>query len=236
MNRLYFASTDLYSSFGVFHDTAQTFVKPEKRIERVTVPGKNGDLIYWDGAYENVIISYPCFIRSNFAQNFTNLVNFLNSYGASYQTLYTSDRTDEYRHAVFHSAVEPETGQWNRSGMFVLNFDCKPQVWLQSGTVNLTFTSSGVLSNPTMMIARPIINAYGNGSFTVNGTTVTVANSADHITIDCEIMDCYRGTVQMNEKVTFSGNDFPTLKPGNNVITLGTGITRIDIAPKWWHL
>ena len=30
------------------------------------------------------------------------------------------------------------------------------------------------------------------------------------------------------------GVDFPVLSPGENTITLGSGITQIQITPRWW--
>lgn len=235
MDKLYFAGTDL-SAFGAFYDSSKTFAKPAKRIEKVSVPGKNGDLIYWDGSYENVLIPYPCFIRKNFEENFTNLMSFLHSQGGEYKTLFTSKDTSRYREGAFYEAIEPETGVWNHSGKFTLVFDCKPQRWLQSGTVNITFTSSGTITNPTYMVSKPKITIYGNGSVTVNGTVITTSGIADYVTIDCELMNCYRGSALMNDKVSFSTNDYPTLKPGTNGVTVGTGISSVVIAPMWWQL
>lgn len=234
MAKLYYAGTDL-SDFGVYVDTSKSFVKPEKRVNRVTVPGRSGDLVYADGGYENILIPYPCFIRENFKENFENLIDFLQSFGSEYKLLYTSNHLEEYRQAVFHSPVSPETGAWNRFGNFTLTFDCKPQIFLQTGSVIRSFTSDGTIENPTNHPSKPKITIYGNGSVTVNGVVITVTGVSDYVVVDCEVMDCYRGTTLMNNKVSFSGNDFPVLKPGVNNISL-SGVTEVDIEPHWWHL
>lgn len=235
METIYFGGTDL-SNYGVFVDKSLSFARPAKRVNKVSIPGRNGDLIYADGSFDNVDIEVPCFIRSNFVENFGNLMNYLNSFGSEYKKLSFSSYMEEYRMASFHMAIQPDTGAWLHSGRFSLVFDCKPQRFLQTGDISITMTSSGVLRNPTLMTAKPVMTVWGNGNVTVNGTIVTIAQSADYLTIDSDIMDCYRGSVQMNEKVSFSGNDFPVLGTGNNTITLGTGITKVVITPHWWRL
>ena len=52
--------------------------------------------------------------------------------------------------------------------------------------------------------------------------------------IDCESGYAYSGANNYNRYVSVSSIDFPTLAPGSNNITLGTGITKVIITPRWW--
>lgn len=235
MAQIYFDSTDL-ANYGVFFDESKTFVKPPKRMQTIQIPGRNGLLMVSDGCFDNVLVEYPCFIRSDFVDRFDELINFLNSKDADYRVIETSTDISVYRRGVFHAAIEPSTGAFNQYGQFTLEFDCKPQVWLKSGDIASSYTASGTIVNPTSYTAQPLLRVYGTGTFTIGNTSVTISAANTYTDINCELMDCYKGTKSRNAYVTFSGNDFPTLPSGTSTVTLGSGITRIDITPHWWKL
>ena len=101
-------------------------------------------------------------------------------------------------------------------------------------TVTVQYLSSDGMANPTPFPSSPLIRVTGNGSFEMDGVTVTVTNSTEYCDIDCELMDCYEGSTNRNADVTFSTYDFPKLQPGENAITINAGITHIEIWPRWW--
>ena len=91
------------------------------------------------------------------------------------------------------------------------------------------------------MKARPLITATVNsssgGAFTINNDTVTIGTGVEEVVIDCEMQDCYYGSTNLNDKVSFSPTyDFPVLNPGNNEITITNGIIKLVIKPRWWRL
>lgn len=90
--------------------------------------------------------------------------------------------------------------------------------------------------NPSEFPSNPMLRAYGTGSFTVNDVTVTVADCDSYVDIDCELMDCYEGSTNRNGDVSFSTYDFPKLKSGNNDISIVSGITEVEITPRWWRV
>jgi len=53
------------------------------------------------------------------------------------------------------------------------------------------------------------------------------------LTIDSELKTCFFGNVAQNQNMN---GDFPVFNVGNNTITLGTGITRIEIEPRWRYI
>ena len=103
----------------------------------------------------------------------------------------------------------------------------------------VTFTDAGTLTNPTLFNAQPMIRAYGTGSYTIAGTTVTVVSvllGSGYTDFDCELMDAYCGTSLRNHAVSITGtNDFPVLVPGENAISM-TGITKLEIIPRWFNI
>ena len=71
----------------------------------------------------------------------------------------------------------------------------------------------------------------------VGSTTITVASNAlSYIDLDCELEDAFRDTENLNSCLELESNDFPVLPPGNTSITFGTGITKVELIPRWWCL
>lgn len=223
------------SMFGVYFDGSKEFNRPAKESERVSIPGRSGDLFIPRKRWANLPLTFNCFINDNFHENYTLLSEFLNS-RKGYKVLETSWQPDIYRMAAFVSTLNPDMNQLNRRGKFSIEFDCKPQRFLKNGTVMQEITSGSTLNNPTAFQAQPLIRIYGNGVLTIGAQTVTVAgNTHAYVDVDSEIMDCFYGTTNLNSKVTLSGHEFPVLEPGANTVSF-TGITKVEMKPRWWMI
>lgn len=98
------------------------------------------------------------------------------------------------------------------------------------------YTASDSMSNPTDFPASPLIRAYGNGVFMMDGVTITITGATSYTDIDCDLMDCYEGTTNRNNDVSFSTYDFPKLRPGDNAVSIVSGITALEIIPRWWRV
>lgn len=126
------------SDFDVWASGLNIFYSPERRIERIQVPGRNGELLIEDGSFENTELLFKdCFIPRHFSENFTNLSNYLNRQ-KGYQRLELSWLPDEYRLAAFHGDIEASMKNWDGMGKFDLAFNCKPQRFLKSGEEPIT--------------------------------------------------------------------------------------------------
>lgn len=221
---------------GIYVDASESFNKPERSAEVFSIPGRSGDLIIDNGTFGNVLINYPAYIHDNFQTTWDALINTLGAL-AGYQRIECSNDTTHFRQGRVIIPQTPNVSRVNKDAHFDLAFDCKPQRYLTSGETTTTLTASGSISNPTAFASRPLLRITGNGTVTVNGTGITLtSNSGNYTDVDCEMMDCYRGSASRNQYVTFSANDFPTLKPGSNTITFGSGITQLIITPRWWEL
>ena len=221
--------------FGVFFDGSKEFNRPAKEMERVSIPGRNGDLFIPHNRWVNLPLTFSCFINDNFHENYKMLSEFLNS-RKGYCVLETSGQPEIYRMASFVSSISPDMEQFNKAGKFSIEFDCKPQRILKSGTVMEEITSGTSINNPTAFASQPLIRIYGNGVLAIGTQTVTVAgNTNAYVDVDSEIMDCFYGTTNLNSKVTLSGHEFPVLEPGTNAITY-TDITKVEITPRWYMI
>lgn len=153
----------------------------------------------------------------------------------TYCRLEDTYHSDEYRLAMFKGPFETEAIML-KAGEFDLTFDAKPQRFLKSGEFPTTFTSSGSICNPTSFTALPLVRIYGKGSVTIGNVIITVANNYpnSYIDINCDIQDAYYGTANRNSYINLVDGEFFKLEPEISTVTLGSGITKVEITPRWW--
>lgn len=108
-------------------------------------------------------------------------------------------------------------------------------IWSNAGPVTVEVTEGLRVTNPTLFDALPFLRVYGTGILGIGSHTITITAADVYTDIDCEMMDCFKGSANKNQYVQFSGNDFPTLKPGVNGFTF-SGITKVEVKPRWWSV
>ena len=65
--------------FGILISAAPEKVRAERRVEQVTIPGRNGDLTVDEGTYAPYVISVECSTRGN--ENLDEILAWLNGAG-----------------------------------------------------------------------------------------------------------------------------------------------------------
>jgi phage-related protein len=223
--------------------TGYVYGTPEREVEKVSIPGINGDYIYDHGKYSNIQVTYHCEIAKDFRNNIFGLNNALGRAMKSYTTLRDSYDTEHYREGRFVGLTAPEPGAYADSGKFDVIFDCKPQRFV-SERDDYDITTTTDIHNPTGYPALPIIYVRSAGTFTIANLTVggshtmTVMQSyfdeiGGILVIDCEKKACYsQSGVNANKYVS---GIFPSLEFGNNRVTISNGIT-MGLNPRWWTL
>ncbi len=226
------------ADFGIYIGGEGTFDAPQRVVETVQIPGRNGaltiDMVY----YENIEVEYSAFnYESTLATFRQQLAGFRSAIGSKigYQRLSDTFHPDEYRLAVYHDDFEIKPINYNTASKFSIVFDCKPQRFLTSGEATTTLTADGSITNPTLFASRPLITVTGNGTLTVNGTAIIISGTSNTV-IDCDAMEIYDGSDNKSGDVSMSPNEFPTLSPGANAIEMTSGITKVEIVPRWWRL
>lgn len=218
--------------YGVFVDESAAHLKAKQSYETVSIAGRNGDLTYSNNRFENIDLTFSCFIRSGFIKRFAALMQFVNS-EAGYHRLEMQSEADYYREAIFVESSEPTTGAWADSGTFTLTFNCKPQRWFKSG--EREFESPSALFNPSPFEARPLIRVYGAGELKVASDTLTIkSHNYPYIDIDCYMQDAFYDTANCNSLITLSSGEFPTLHTGKNGLSF-TG-EKYVVTPRWWTI
>lgn len=221
------------SDFNVFISGESTYSTPARDIETIVVPGRNGTLSISNNRFNNVQITYPAFIVTEFSKNFAAMKAWLNS-STGYSMLTDTYDLEHFRLARYSAELDPKMDQFNRHGTFEIYFDCDPRRFLKRGNKPVSVSSGASLKNPTLYDSNPLIDVVGSGTIGINGVSVAVSASGETI-IDCETQEAYYGSTSRNSDITLTNGVFPKMIPGTNTITY-SGFTSVKITPRWWTI
>lgn len=223
------------TDFDIFAaDNLTKFSAAQRRAETIPIPGRNGDLTILDGSYDNIPIKYKLYVSKDIKSRILAFRNHLNI-NTGYQRLEDTFAPDEYRMARFLSLFEVETSD-RKNAAFEIEFDCMPQRFLRTGEQVITLTSSSSIHNQNYTTSRPLVRVYGIGTVTIGGLPIQLTANASYTDIDCETESAYRGSTNLNSSIVLQNGKFWELKPGSNSVTLGSGVTRVEITPRYWIL
>lgn len=208
---------------------------PQKDYSVVHVPGRNGDLISFNGSYRNVPRKYEIAIvaeNDEFSRYAGQIVNWLHS-GEGYSRLEDSYEPDYFRLAYYEENNTVEN-ILNGAGRAIVKFICKPQRFLKSGEQSKLFTAGTTILNPTSNITKPLLKVYGtDGTVTIGSVTFSLTGVSSYIYVDCDIEDAYKDGQNENSKMT---GQFPYFSKGANSVSWTGNITGIEITPRWWTI
>lgn len=197
----------------------------ERVIEDIEVAGRAGTLTRL-GGWRDTSIMLPLAIKSGLAAYHKAALALT---GAA--TIHLSSEPGAFRR-VKHASISPLRQQLTQWGFFEANLVCEPFSYLDSGLTPHTLTASGQITNPGLVDAAPIMTIWGTGELAllINDVTYRVAAPAGQITLDsARLVAHVAGRVQ-TDAVT---GTFPILTPGVNRVSLGSGISRVEITGNW---
>lgn len=165
-------------TYGVYITGEAVYNAPERDVEMISIPGRNGQFALDKGRFENIEVTYPAGIfadnEANFAEAISDFRNFLCSRNG-YVRLQDEYNPNEYRMAVYKSGLEVSPALL-KAGEFEITFDCKPQRYLTSGETAVTVANNGTLTNPTLFESSPLFEVVGYGNINFSEQTVTINN------------------------------------------------------------
>lgn len=164
--------------YGVYISGQAVYNAPERDVEMITIPNRNGTFVLDNGRFNNIEVVYPAGIYADTEENFAKAVSDLRNFLCSrkgYCRLTDEYNPNEYRMAVYKSGLEVTPAN-RKAGEFEIVFDCKPQRYLEEGEVPLTVSSGDKVINPTLFDANPMLEVTGYGEITINGEVMTVNN------------------------------------------------------------
>lgn len=229
--------------YGIYITGEAVYDAPIRVVDKISVPGRNGDILLDQGRFENIEVTYPAGAfgasQSEFAARIRSLRNMLATRWA-YCRLEDEYHPDEYRLASYKSGLDVDPVSFQRAGEFSITFDCKPQRFLTSGETASTFTADGSITNPTLFAAKPLLIVTGYGTLGIGDYSLIIAgdDATQEIYIDCDTMEAWSvvggSMLPMNDHIQNAGSPFPALEPGENGIALDTTMSQVIITPRWW--
>ena len=203
--------------------------------EAQTIPGRNGDLIWETGSYENRSGSASCFcLQKDVEKAISSAGRFLMG-KKGYRRLETSDDPEHYWMARVENS--PQIAMRLRTlAPFDIDFDCKPQRFVKNGENSVLFEENGSLFNQYGQIALPLITLYGQGAglLTMGDCIVEVKALDGVLYLDSETQNAYNNNE--NQNLNINAPAFPVLADGEINIAFTGGIERVEIIPRWWEL
>lgn len=231
---------------GITSDSMKVIVEryparpvPERIVETVRVPGRNGLLTRTEG-FANVLQDYEVYLSAA-ADGLPSVAAAMAAWllaPEGYARLEDSYNPGEFRMARLTNP-EDITNYFNRFGRCRLSFDCQPQRFLTSGETATSYSADATITNPTAFTALPLVTVTGSGTvtFSLGGHTVTIADLAGTVTLDAEAQNAYDGATNLNAQVTLADGSFPALNPGANTLAFVDGtIASITVTPRWWTI
>lgn len=269
---LIFNGTDIAEAISspfivnAFVEHPPEFVLAEPDVQYTHVPGKNGDIIYDDGSYQNVLIKYDIAVRgsvetigSRFAGFQTVLRGLFSKWlypwdksETGYYTLRDTYDTGHYRLARPYGQVSLKNIYgWNARG--TLTFDCRPERYFVTvPPVETFYPPSGSIDNTAYNFpAKPIlevrVRAGSTGAFAIYQTggnlyRVQIDNAPNEsIILNCETQEATLSSdgTNANQYITISGvGTYPVLDPGivQSVAMTGDIMGLILRNPRRWEL
>lgn len=222
---------------GLTVEQCPSFVTGQRSVEKITVPGRSGELVIDTGAYGNYTQPYEIWFkdkRRGTTRAARDIAQWLLS-GTGYLRLEDTYDPEVFRLAMFTGPLDVENWML-MAGRATLEFDCQPQRWLKDGQNPISVESGQRLLN-AWQPALPLIQVTGTGegSLTVGGSTFTISDMPGGITLDSETQDAFFGTQNLNNNVQVNGG-YPVLQAGETAVSFSGGITAVKITPRWWSL
>lgn len=239
MNSKFYFAGRCSTQFNIRVEKCPEFFAAQKRVEKISVPGMNGELIaIGDETYCNVPQKYEIWFKDN-ADGVTAYSKQIASWLLSpkgYQILEDDYDSEIYRKAIFQGPLDIENWMLKR-GRATIELDCKPQRFLKSGNQEIQIISGQNLYNPYMP-SLPLIQITGNGpgSLTIGDTTITILRMSETLIFDCEVGNAYKGASNENNNIQINKTTPIKLQSGETKISYSGGITGVSIVPRWWTL
>lgn len=220
------------ASKDIVMNAPQEIVKPEERVEHVTIPGRAGDLTITEG--DDIWNSYiqTVGIAVKTAAQVPVVENWLKGSG---KVTFSSQPGLEQEARVIGAVTLEKHSRHSDWWEGDVQFYCSP-IKTDTDENDVTVTSSGTtLNNPGDMIAYPLIAITGSGSVTISagGKTLTIPSCTSGWVIDSENEWILSGTTPQGN--VCSGN-FPVLQKGSNTISWTGSITKLVITPRFRYL
>ena len=216
---------------GIRLQSMPEIVRPEERVNHVTIPGRSGEMTLTEGEdiYNSYIQTIPLIIDNK--ADVKAAEQWLR--GDGYVT-FSCEPERKQRARVINAVTFQKHSKNSNWWEAEVQFYCEP-IKRSTTETNIEITTSGTsVTNPGDLKAFPKIAITGSGLVTVAvcGRTLTIPDCVSGWIIDCENEWILQGNTPL---IGVCSGVFPILNTGENVVTF-TGATKLTITPNWRYL
>jgi len=201
------------SDMGVVLKELPPITKPKRRIETITVPGKNGNLHIDEGCYEPISISLKCALKQNIDAR--DITEWLTEFG----TITFSDELEKCYKATIVNSI-PLSRVFRIYREFIIQMELQPIAQsIEEYVYNCSDNKEHTLNIECSAQMTPYIKVTGSGEvqLTINNKTCNLIVDDGYIELDSELQNAYKGLESKNNKMN---GEFPKLEPGENTIQI----------------
>jgi phage-related protein len=212
---------------GLVVKTINNPLSPAKRIQRVTVMGRDGEYVFENG-YNNKFLEFRCSLANGTIierrQRAREIASWLSSTGDLVLD-YENDKTYKVIKTVSDISLAMEQA-WDE---FNITFETEPLQYGGLKTLSFDNPSTVVVNNQGTYNAETLISITGAGNVTVSSLdySFTLTGMTGKLNIDSKKMLVYTDANE-NGISKHSGN-FIKLKPGNNTITVTGSVSNMTV-------
>lgn len=212
---------------GVIVTAMPETVRAERRIESITVAGRNGSLHTDEGVYESYDRTMECALikRAKLDEVAAWLVG-------SGEMTFSTEPDKVYRVTIANKISIAQMMRVFQKFQVIL--DTQPFKYSVNAAGDaLELTAPTTIRNSGTVYSEPLITVYGSGdiTLTVNGADFPLYGVQESITIDSEMMEVFKGNTNQNGK--YGGAEFPRFEVGKNEISWTGNVKKVRIEPRW---
>ena len=212
---------------GVIVTAMPETVRAERRIESITVAGRNGSLHTDEGVYESYDRTMECALikRARLDEITAWLVG-------SGEMTFSTEPDKVYRVTIANKISIAQMMRVFQKFQVIL--DTQPFKYSVNAAGDaLELTAPTTIRNSGTVYSEPLITVYGSGdvTLTINGADFPLYGVQESITIDSEMMEVFEGDINQNGK--YGGAEFPRFEVGKNEISWTGNVIKIKIQPRW---
>jgi len=224
MNSFIWKGKDSYEDFGIVINKLPHEVIPESDIEEIEIIGRDGTLTIDNKAKKSYLLTIECTLI-DFGK-IEEIKTWLQGAG----DLVFNWKNDFKYEARLNSKVDIKQ-VLSILGEFQIIWKVQPyKKSIRNDQIILN--APGTIYNPGSANSKPVIKVYGTGAITltINSNIVNLTNVSGYVTINSDLMDCYKDTILKN---TDMNGEFPEFIKESNVISWTGTVTKIEITPNW---
>lgn len=212
---------------GVIVTAMPETVRAERRIESITVAGRNGSLHTDEGVYESYDRTMECALIKRVRLD--EITAWLVGSG---EMTFSTEPDKVYRVTIANKISIAQMMRVFQKFQVIL--DTQPFKYSVNAAGDaLELTAPTTIRNSGTVYSEPIITVYGSGDITlaINGADFPLYGVEESITIDSEMMEVFKGSTNQNGK--YGGAEFPRFEVGKNEIRWTGNVSKIKIQPRW---